>query len=106
MSTNDDPAQPPSASAPRHGANGRARVLQDRRRLQAARQEQQVSDPRIGRAATIGQAAPTSRDMTPNPTLNNAARTGRATDYESLLSRPELSQPERVDRHGSRLRHR
>ena len=97
MSSHDDHAQPAAPAGPRHGANGRARVLQNRRRLQAARQEQQVSDPRIGRASTIGQAEPTSRDMAPNPTLNNAARMGQATEDESLLSRPELSQPERID---------
>jgi uncharacterized protein (TIGR00730 family) len=97
MSTDDETPQPPTGAGSRHGANGRARVQRDRRRLLGGRPNQRASDPRIGRAATIGEAEPPAGAMAPNPTLNNAARTGQATEDESLLSRPELSQPGRMD---------
>jgi uncharacterized protein (TIGR00730 family) len=97
MPIDDQTAQPPRAGVSRDPGNGRARVLRDRRRLRAGREDQRMSDPRGGQVATVGEAEPASPAMAANPSLNNAARTGQATEDESLLSRPELSQPERID---------
>ena len=56
-----------------------------------------IRTPVVGSGATIGRQRGPLPGMVQNPSLNNAARTGRATEDETLLSRPELSHPGGID---------
>ena len=90
------PADPPAE-------NGRNKIKQDRSRLErrrnagAANGQSDIRTPAVGPGATIGQQRRPLSGMAQNPSLNNAARTGRATEDETLLSRPELSHPGGID---------
>ncbi|MGI8587013.1 MAG: TIGR00730 family Rossman fold protein [Chloroflexia bacterium] len=91
------PEEDNSKSRQSSGNGGREKVRQDRRRLE--QQEEALNPERWtgGPGKTIGQRAPMQGGTEPNPSLNNAARTGRATEDESLLSRPELTRPGGLD---------
>lgn len=89
-----DPALPaPDAAA---STNGRTQVQRDRQRIKARAARRPADSKQIGAApattaAVLGRTA-ARPDMQSNPSLNRAARTGQATEDESLLSRPELHQ--------------
>jgi uncharacterized protein (TIGR00730 family) len=105
---NRDAAASPGAAPDGHrpvppAENGRKKIKQDRNRLaqrdqaRAMNGQSDIRTPLVGPGATIGAQRPPGPGMEPNPTLNNAARTGRATEDETLLSRPELSRPGSID---------
>jgi uncharacterized protein (TIGR00730 family) len=109
MATDDrDAAASPDAANPSRPAdppaeNGRKKIKRDRNRLaqrgraRAPLGQTDIRTPQVGPGATIGAQRHPLPGMEPNPTLNNAARTGRATEDETLLSRPELSRPGSID---------
>jgi uncharacterized protein (TIGR00730 family) len=109
MATNEqDTAASPGASNTRPpadppAATGRNKIKQDRNRLErrknagATNGQSDIRTPVVGSSATIGGQRRPLPGMVQNPSLNNAARTGRATEDETLLSRPELSHPGGID---------
>ncbi|HUS14798.1 MAG TPA: TIGR00730 family Rossman fold protein, partial [Chloroflexia bacterium] len=82
--------------ADKQGGNGAKRVQADRQRME----EQRTSETRRRRlpneGTTIGRPRAVQGGVQPATSINIASRTGRPTEDEELLSRPELNHPEEV----------
>jgi uncharacterized protein (TIGR00730 family) len=76
---------------------GRAKVQEDRQRLEAHLHEPWAAPSGPGRRPPKQGTMPPPANGKPNPSLNAGIRTGRATEDESLLTRPELHAPQTMD---------
>jgi uncharacterized protein (TIGR00730 family) len=81
---------------------GTGKVREDRKQLRAKIAAGQPDSGKQAGARSAANAAQERRELRarglqPTPDLETAARTGRKTEDESLLSRPELTQPDQPD---------
>jgi uncharacterized protein (TIGR00730 family) len=94
--------QADAQDAPGPVITGTGKVRKDRAQLRDNVEAEQPESGkqaggRVARNAAQERRAVRARGLEPNPDLETAARTGRKTEDESLLSRPELTQPDLPD---------